>query len=450
MNNDRMPNNLTTDTRKGLAGFTLQHQPQIAWILRLTVGGVFTYSGFVKMIDPWGTFYKLQEYAGAFGLEVADSLLILAVFALCVFEFLTGIFLLLGSFRRSAPVMGMTLMLFMLPLTLWLAVKNPVSDCGCFGDAVILTNWQTFWKNVILTILLVLQLRFNDKARCLVRPVLQWVVLLISTLYITLIGLYGYLIQPMIDFRQYPVNSLLADYGEDKADAMDEAASFKFIYEKDGVRKEFSVYDSLPSEESGWRFVAREEIPQDNQQATQDTETTFRLWSEDGSEDMTEDVLAGEGYLLMLVSPDLAGISPATTWKINALRKEARQQEVPFIAAVAATPEQIETWRDLALPDYDIYTAEDTELKMLARGNPAVVMLQEGYVLWKSSLLSIPDDLQGTKLFERPHDDRHNLIYLSIIYILLTGAVALTSYLPALSVTRRDKEDEENKDVNAQ
>jgi len=120
-------------------------------LCRFLLGIVFVFSGFVKAIDPLGSTYKIQDYAEAFGLTsfIPGFLpLFLAIF-LAVFELSVGGYLLFGIRKNTSTALALLMLIFMTPLTFYLALKNPVSDCGCFGDALVLTNWQTFYKNII-------------------------------------------------------------------------------------------------------------------------------------------------------------------------------------------------------------------------------------------------------------------------------------------------------------
>lgn len=210
----------------------------ITWFVRIITGGTFIFSGFVKAIDPWGTYYKLQDYMGAMHLPDYPNLLLTGAFLLFGYEFCVGLFLITGCFRKSAPICAAIFMGFMLPLTLWIAVCNPVADCGCFGDFLLISNWATFWKNVILSIAVGWLMYYNRYLQWLIRPHMQWITLIASAAYVTIIGLCGYIYQPLLDFRPYPQGSMLAD-SEDMAGEIedDEAQNIQLIYERNGVEK---------------------------------------------------------------------------------------------------------------------------------------------------------------------------------------------------------------------
>ncbi|MDE6294447.1 MAG: DoxX family protein [Muribaculaceae bacterium] len=404
----------------------------VTWIVRLLTGAVFIYSGFVKAVDPWGTLYKFIEYFDAWHLNLPVNLLLVAVFALCIYEFVIGVFLVSGAFRRSTPLFALLFMCVMLPLTLWIAMANPVEDCGCFGDALILTNWQTFWKNIILTLLLVWLLRFNTRLQCLIRPSIQWIALITSSAYIVCLAMIGYYYQPLIDFRPYPDGAKLIDDGVTE----DDESEYLFIYRKDGVDHSFTIEDTLPDEADGWEFIERRRTDPSKVIISKhhNSASTFRIWSEDGNEDVTDEVIDNEGDYLLLLMPDLDNVSISTTWKINALYRWTENNDISMMAVVAATPQGIERWYDLALPEYPIYTAEDTEIKMLARGNPAVAFIRDGKVEWKSTLRALPnDDFASDKVNISPdelkRDDKTALRNITWLYIAVMAAIICLSYM---------------------
>lgn len=403
----------------------------ITWIFRILFGGTFIFSGFVKGVDPWGTFYKFSEYFDALGLHLFPNLVLACAFALCALEFLTGFFIITGCYRRSAPVMGCIFMAVMLPLTLWIAVSDPVADCGCFGDALILSNWATFWKNVALTAMIIWLIRHNIDSRALITPALQWIGVVVSILYIGIVAAYGYFRQPLLDFRAYPVDSALIDNSGNE-----DEEEFTFVYEKDGETKEFGEEDELPSEEDGWVFVERKTKGGDSSgQGKHDK--TFRIWDEQGNNDLTDSDIPDKGTQLILLIPDLASVSPATTWKINALYDFVSDNDSEMIAVVAAPFELIKEWEDLSMPEYEIYTAEDTAIKEVARGNPSVIFIEDGIIKWKTTLSSIDiDDLTdpttGETLINKWRSGKETLLDYTYLYLIFVALLMAFSLIPDL------------------
>lgn len=433
----------------------------VTWMLRILTGATFIVSGFVKAIDPWGTLYKFEDYMAAMNLPIIHNLLLTAVFMLCAAEFLIGVCLCLGCFRRSTPIAGFVFMAVMLPLTVWIAFWNPVSDCGCFGDAIVISNMATMWKNVVLTAAFIWLLKFNTREICLVRPSLQWIASIATCTYIIIISLIGYHYQPLIDFRPYPVGSRLVAQSSDADDSNaddteDTDDNLRFIYARNRVEKSFSIDDELPDESEGWVFVRREEVPknddtkqQEKVQKENSEEGTLRIWNEDGTEDVTDEILSGDDKMIILFMPDLKSVSVATTWQINSLYTWASENGIDMIGVVSGDKKEIENWKDLSLAAYPIYSAEDIEIKMAVRGNPAIIYLDNGIIEWKSSLraLDIADFLAPSAsddLDSYARDNKAILRNISCVYIIVTLMLIFLTFasrkLPKLFKTRKEKE----------
>ncbi|MBD5203391.1 MAG: DoxX family protein [Bacteroidales bacterium] len=426
----------TTGTkRKGVERFN----GLLTWMVRLLTGGVFLYSGFVKAVDPWGSLYKFNEYLAAMGINVWPNLVLAGVFILFTAEFLIGVFLLSGSFRRTTPLACLAFMCVMLPLTLWVAVSDPVSDCGCFGDALIISNWATFWKNVVLSVCGVWLLKNNRRCRCLVTPALQWIACVATSLYIIIIGLIGFEYQPLIDFRPYQVGTVLFDISDD---GFSSEPSYRFIYEKDGVKHEFGEDDELPDEADGWIYVSRREIKAStDSDALGSTEKNLRVWDEKGEEDLTDDLIEeSEGKDLYLLMPALSNVSIASSYKINSLYTWANKNDIRVSAIVAGSSAEIDSWRDLSMAEYPIYTADDTAIKEVARGNPAVIYVENDTIVWKSTLKTLqtddflaPDITTDPRSFKRA--DNVTLYNITMIWIAIIMVLIVTSLLPYLKRT---------------
>ncbi len=353
------------------------------WLSRLVVGGAFTFSGLAKGIDPWGTFYKIQAYFGALGLPAdMDALALTGALMLSGVEFLCGAMVLLGCYRRVAAWVASAIMAVMLPVSLWLAIANPVSDCGCFGDALVISNWGTFWKNVLLSAGCVWLLMRNRRVIPLIAPSLQWIACVASIVAILCTEWIGYRYQPPVDFRPFKVGTPL--FGEEVTDG---GSGFTFIYRKGDIVREFGEDDELPDESEGWEFVERR--AKNNDTRAQSASHELRLWDEKGAEDLTEEEAPVQADAIVIVIPSLRGLSVAESWKLNELYDLAEGEGVDMVAVTSGTENDIADWRDLSLAEYPIYTSEDTLLKEVARGNPAVVYLRDGKILWKTTLKSI-------------------------------------------------------------
>lgn len=340
--------------------------------LRIVVGLLFVFSGFSKLVDPWGFIFKLEDYMAALELTEPRTLLLVAAIGLSGFEMMAGFFLMTGCYKRMSPWLLTALMAVMLPLTLWVWIADPVADCGCFGEALTISNAATFWKNVVLTAALVylcVNNRFYKKD--LYRPAIQWLVCVVLMLYSLFIGLYGFNIQPFVDFRPYPVGTDLASLltGDDD----DSAEGIEFIYEKDGERKSFGI-DNLP--DSTWTFVDRKVIANGGS-----GEGAFAIY--DGDENVASEVIASEGEQLIVVIPEAIRADISYTYNANEFNKAINRDGGSMIGLIAASPEKIAEWTDLSMSDYPYYTVEDTSLKQLVRGTMSLIYLRDGIIRWK-------------------------------------------------------------------
>ncbi len=422
----------------------------ITWIVRIIVGGTFTVSGFVKAVDPWGLLYKSDDYLAALSLNVWPNLQLVGVFGLSAVEFLVGIFLLFGCFRRSVAIAVAVIMAFMLPLSLWVAVTNPVEDCGCFGDAFIISNWGSFWKNVFLIIGVWWLIKYNKNTKWLITPALQWLVFLVTGVFIVIIEMFGYISQPLLDFRPYKIGKTLID--TELIPDTDE--KYVFVYEKDGVRKEVDEDDVLPDEDDGWVFIDRKEIKQTGSSVNNRDENgrrNLRIWSRNGEEDVTDEVISENGKELIVMMPNLKEVSPAITWKLNSLFEWSEKHQVVMIGVVSGLSSEISSWEDLSMASYPIYTADDTQIKEVVRGNPGVVYLIDGKVIWKSTLTALNvDDFMSPEISDDAGsfsiDNELILKNCIYMYVIIMGLLVVLSFSQKLKAyyfkkTKKNLED---------
>jgi uncharacterized membrane protein YphA (DoxX/SURF4 family) len=415
-------------------------------LMRLVVGGVFIFSGFTKAIDPWGTSYKITDYLTAMGMEEWAATALFIAVALAALEFILGIQLVLGAYRRSAPIVSLLLMLVLTPLTLWLAITDAVPDCGCFGDALHLSNWATFGKNLLLLLGVVYLLMFNKSVRGIYGPAVQWIVTALSFAFIMAIAYYGYFVQPLIDYRPYPVGTRLVADDELETDESDD--EFIFIYSKDGEEHEFTI-DSLPDEEDGWEYVTRYHARRPHSKIiirNGDGSNGIAIHDMEGN-DVTIDVLADNRrtVLLLFPAPDKVGV--VNSFALNELNDAALVAEANVVGLTPASQEQIEAWQDLSMASYPFYHMDDSELKMVARGNPAVVYLEDGIIKWKRTLSSLDNVDQAAALVDigNDYDSDQIMSRLMIAYLAAMLALLLLNrshvVIPSLIKRRNKKPD---------
>lgn len=357
------------------------------WTLRILVGAVFVYSGFVKAIDLWGFIFKFEDYLAILDLTAPRSVSLTLTLALSSCEFVCGFLLLTGAYKRWSVWIISAMMAFMLPLTFILWLTDPIDDCGCFGDAFVISNGMTFLKNVIISAACVFLIKYNRRVRSsLFHPEAQWLELIAATIYIVVVGLMCYNIQPFLDFRPYPVGQSLTGDPDNTPEPL-------YRYTDGTVTRDFPV-DSIPAD-STWQFVRR--VMPDNYN---DTGNMFTIY--DGDEDVTADVILSDTPQLLLVIPEMERADISSSYFINELYRLAAKHGIDFIGLLATGPEGIEEWRDLSLADYECYTVEDTSLKELARGRLSIVYLEDGIIKWKRTVSAL-DDVDNLTYLEQEY-----------------------------------------------
>ena len=364
----------------------------IAVAARTLLGLTFIFSGFVKAVDPLGTVYKIEDYLNAFGgfftnlVPAAPEAAVLLI----LFEFVLGVLLFLGVWNKQCAWLALLMMLVMTPLTLYLAIANPVTDCGCFGDAIHLSNWATFWKNVVLLVLAIALLLTKDYLFSTWRKPLD--LLIFCAAFVGCSGLMAYALThlPPIDFRPYKIGNnipelMTVDIPEDAP--MDEY-EYTFIYEKNGEQREFTL-DNYPKDDSTWTFVdQRSRLVKKGYEAPQPPIHDFVLTlnDEEGNVyDMTDEILELDRVVLAIMYK-LETADRKQVAKLNRLYLDALQADVPFYALTGSGEREIDIWRQETGAEYPILSCDGITLKTIVRANPGVVVLSQGTVIDKYNL----------------------------------------------------------------
>jgi uncharacterized membrane protein YphA (DoxX/SURF4 family) len=391
-------------------------------ITRIITGLLFVFSGFVKGIDPMGTAFKLGDYFTAFRMGFMEDLALPLAILLCLVEFITGMMLLTGSMVRLASWMAALFMAFFTPITLILAVFNPVSDCGCFGDAIHLTNWQTFFKNIVITaIVAFVFIRRNDRTGVL--SVKAGLNALLVTMFLFLLFMrYNLEYLPAIDFRPYKTGTNIPDAMSVPPDATPDQYDVKFIYEKDGIQKEFSLFD-YPAEDTTWKFIDQKSvlISKGYEPPVHD----FTLINEQGT-DMTDQILSDQGYIMLMITRRLDKSNGEGLKKGYDLGLSLQKEGIGFYIVTATPYEEAKSM----VTGFNALFADVTTLKTVIRSDPGFILLQDGTVIGKWSYRGLPErdtfsgDLKAMVLEEQTH--RHNRLIIFCTILAVSLVVALT------------------------
>ncbi len=364
-------------------------------VCRLVLAVTFVFSGFVKIVDPKGTQYKFEDYFTAFGWEswIPQFLPLCLAIVLAVFEFCIGIYMFFGIRRRLTTWFYFLFMSLMTPLTLYIAIENPVSDCGCFGDAVNLSNWETFGKNIVLLLMVWYVSRNKRLLTRFITERNQWTVSLYSMLFAFVLCTVCLYKLPVLDFRPYHVGSDLRDKMNQVGQAEYETT---FILEKNGQREEFTL-ENYPDET--WTFIESKtvEVSAGSESPLQD----FSLMSWPDESDITQEILTDSGYTFLLVAPYLENADDSNIDRINELYDFCVANHYAFWCLTASNDETILRWQEMEGAEYPFAQADDVMLKTIVRSNPGLLLLKNGVVYNKWSCNDIPTEEQLTLPLEQ-------------------------------------------------
>ena len=353
----------------------------IAAICRTLLGVVFIFSGVVKAIDPLGTVYKIEDYLKAFGGFFSDLLPLaeVAAWALIITELLLGVCMVMNVRTKWTSWIALAFYCVMTPLTLYIALTNPVSDCGCFGDAVVLTNWQTFWKNAVLIVLAIALVALRKHVRQLWSGWMELVI--VATSLAAVLSFMAWTIQhlPVIDFRPYKIGNHLPTLMEYPEDAEADVYEFSFVYEKDGVEERFTL-ENYPKGDSTWTFVRQESklIQKGYEPPIHD----FEVLNAD-YEDLTWDILESEEPVTLVVMYDLKKADKKQMAKVEALLSD---EDKGYILTGSGTDEIISFSLEYPTLSDCICTCDPVTLKTIVRANPGVIVVQNGVVIDKYNI----------------------------------------------------------------
>ena len=358
-------------------------------LCRIIVAVTFIFSGFVKAIDPIGTQYKLQDYLGAIGMAGILpnwTLLAVAVF-LAAIEFCIGIFLLFAIQRRLISKLTVAFMAFMTMVTVWIVVADPVKDCGCFGDALHLTNTETLIKNIVL---LVCSLAIMYRPLAMFRFVSksnQWIVTNYTIVFILVSSGLSLYYLPIFDFRPHHIGVNIPRGMEIPKGAKLPQFKTTFIMEKNGQRKEFTL-DNYP--DASWKFIDSKTVQ--TSEGYIPPIHDFSITDNKTGLDLTNSVLSHKGYTFLLIAPHLETADDSNFGDIDRLYEYAQSYDIPFYCLTASTTKAIKRWIDLTGAEYSFCITDEAVLKTIIRSNPGLLLLKDGTIINKWSHNNLPNE----------------------------------------------------------
>lgn len=354
----------------------------IRWICRILFGLVFIASGFLKLIDPVGTSLQVAEYLHIMHLDLFSSLSVLMGIGLSVVEFTIGVSVLLSAKMKIVAWGALGMMIFFTPLTLYLAIFNPISDCGCFGEAIHFTNWGTFFKNIVLSAFAIVIFINRRLYVPIANSISEWAIVAVSGTIALFISVFSYRNTPIIDFTEFKAGTNLTRYLEENRVFPDYKTTS--IYEKEGERIEVD-FERDDAPDSSWSYVETiSEIISQGDGLKMD----FSIRDAEGNY-VTRDILSLERSFISVIN-DLSSINKREWGKIKRFADTVQAHGGEFLIVAASYPQEVEE----AVSEYEIeipvYYGDYKTLITLSRSNGGVIYLYEGVIVNKWSWRHLP------------------------------------------------------------
>jgi uncharacterized membrane protein YphA (DoxX/SURF4 family) len=351
-------------------------------ISRYITAVVFIFSAIVKGVDPLGTAYRLDDYFIAYGTEWAGALSLLLSVMLSTVEFIIGISLLLNLRMRHTSWALLLIMIFFTVLTLFDAVYEPVSDCGCFGDAIKLTNWETFHKNIVLMVftLIVFMQRANFKSALSLK--MQNVLMLVFLGGFIWFSIYNYRHLPMIDFRPWKIGNQITPDPDQEMEVYLQYRNKSTGEVREYLSPNYPWNDSVWMAE--WEFVNQRIV-------TFGDVIDHNLFAEDDQGfDHTEYILGHPDYIFVAVIYDFHKARSKGLETILGLERDLSETGIPIVILTSSLPEDVILFQEKYKLDSEVYFADAVTLKTIIRANPGLMLLKGGKVMGKWHSRDIP------------------------------------------------------------
>lgn len=346
---------------------------------RFFVGLLFIFSGLIKLNDPVGTEIKLEEYFEVFAADFGTFFQMFIPFALpiglvlVVLEIVLGVALLINYRMKLTTWILLLLIVFFTFLTGYSAILNKVTDCGCFGDAIKLTPWESFYKDLILIVFILHLFWYRKKFDPILRTREGHAIIIGVTVLSFFLGIYAIRHLPFIDFRAYKIGNNIPEQMKLPPNAKRDSVVMTFIYEKAGKRVEFTM-DQLKEADSTYTFVDR--VDKVIAEGDRPKIIDYRVESVDG-EDYTQQTF--QGAKLIIVMYDVKAASVKNAEKISQLIRDL-EGKVEAIILTSSLSAEVDAFRHEHQWAAPYYFADATVLKTIIRSNPGLTLWVNGTV----------------------------------------------------------------------
>lgn len=356
-------------------------------IAKYIVGGLFIFSGLIKVNDPVGTAIKMEEYFQVFAEDFGSFFAIFIPGALPISVFLVVLEVVIGiailiNYRPKITIWVLSiLILFFTFLTFYSAYFNKVTDCGCFGDAIKLTPWESFIKDLILVAFIAILFIKRNAFQAIMSIKKSDIVVGISTILFLFISIQAIRHLPFVDFRTYKI-------GNNIKELMSPSEELRYIYvmEKDGEEVELDQYPTDPSYKFKEMILANPEA--------QPKIVDYSIENEEG--DFTEESFTGTKLFVIIYNTSKASTSNIS--EIKELANSLQKYQIDIWGLTASSYTDFEAFRhenQLAIP---FFLTDATVLKTMVRSNPGLVLVKNGTVLGKWHHNDVPDAQEVVQL----------------------------------------------------
>lgn len=364
-------------------------------IARLLVGITFIFSGFVKGIDPWGSAYKFTDYFLAMHLDwmlwSAFTLGVLLAFS----EIVIGLSLLFKIQMKFFAWFALLFMIFFTGLTLWVGIADPVADCGCFGDALVLSNWETFYKNIVLITLTAFVFRYRKEYASRSSGRSGWVAGILAVIVYACVVIYSYYHLPVFDFRPYKIGVNIPEAMQIPEDAPQAVYKNTFYYrnKNTGKVKKFNEANYPWQDTVNWEYDHM-----DSKQVKEGYEPPiheFTITTREGDDVL--DFFIGEGnFVLILIAYDLDKSDTSDMDRIVDLATWAENNPVSFIGLTATPFDISDEWIARHGLPFEFFTCDEITLKTIIRSNPGLMAVKDGTIVgkWHHNDIPAPDEFE--------------------------------------------------------